>query len=96
MAAGRPAVTTDVGCCRELLEGVDDDLGTAGFCVPPMHQSALAEAMLAMCDNQAERLRMGEIGQKRVSANYRHAQMLERYASLFDEAGGEALGGNRI
>lgn len=96
MAAGRPAVTTDVGCCRELLEGVDDDLGTAGFCVPPMHQSALAEAMLAMCDNQAERLRMGETGQKRVSANYRHAQMLERYAALFDEAGGEALGGNRI
>lgn len=26
MAAGRPAVTTDVGCCRELIEGVDDEL----------------------------------------------------------------------
>ena len=96
MAAGRPAVTTDVGCCRELLEGVEDGLGTAGYCVPPMHQSAMAEAILAMCDNQAQRLRMGEIGQKRVAANYRHAQMISRYAALFEEEGGEALGGNRI
>ena len=86
MAAGRPAVTTDVGCCRELLEGVNDDLGTAGYCVPPMHQSAMAEAILAMCDHEAERRQMGLIGQKRVGANYRHDQMLKRYSDLFDEA----------
>ena len=96
LAAGRPAVTTDVGCCRELLEGVSDELGTAGLCVPPMHQTALAEAIGAMCDNEAERLRMGRAGQQRVAANYRHAQMLERYSALFDEVGGEAGGGNRI
>ena len=87
MAAGRPAVTTDVGCCRELLEGVDDGLGTAGYCVPPMHQSALAEAILAMCNNEAERRRMGRIGQMRVAANYRHDQMLKRYEDLFRQAG---------
>ena len=35
-AAARPCVTTDVGCCRELLEGEEgDDFGTAGFYVPP-------------------------------------------------------------
>lgn len=96
MAAGRPAVTTDVGCCRELLEGVTDDFGTAGYCVPPMHQSAMAEAILTMCRNAAERKRMGEAGQKRVGANYRHAQMLERYEALFQEAKEEADGGNRI
>lgn len=36
MAASRPCVTTDVGCCRELLEGRENDnLGIAGFCAPP-------------------------------------------------------------
>ena len=96
MAAGRPAVTTDVGCCRELLEGVDDGLGTAGYCVPPMHQSAMAEAILAMCGNEAERKRMGRVGQSRVAANYRHDQMLKRYEDLFQQARRDANGGNRL
>ena len=96
MAAGRPAVTTDVGCCRELLEGLGDGLGSAGYCVPPMHQSALAEAMLSMCAGREERLRMGSAGQSRVRANYRHDQMLSRYEALFEEAGGKDFGGNRI
>lgn len=96
MAAGRPAVTTDVGCCRELLEGVDDGLGTAGYCVPPMHQSAIAEAILAMCGNEAERKRMGRVGQSRVAANYRHDQMLKRYEDLFQQARRDANGGDRL
>lgn len=38
MAARRPCVTTDVGCCRELLEGnKEDKLGRAGYCVPPTY-----------------------------------------------------------
>lgn len=88
MAAGRPAVTTDVGSCRELIEGVDDGLGPAGFCVPVMHQSALAEAILALCDNPRERRRMGENGNQRVQAFYRHSLMVERYLDMFDQAAG--------
>ena len=38
MAARRPCVTTEVGCCRELLEGAPGDtFGIAGYCVPPMY-----------------------------------------------------------
>ena len=49
-AAGRPCVTTDVGCCRELLNGMEgDELGSAGFCVPPMDREALCSAMERMC-----------------------------------------------
>ena len=50
MAARRPCVTTEVGCCRELLEGAPgDELGVAGYCVPPMYRQGLADAMEKMC-----------------------------------------------
>lgn len=87
MAAGRPAVTTDVGCCRELLEGVDDGLGEAGLCVPVMHQSALAEAILSLCEDEGMRKRMGRTGQKRVDKLFRHERMLEKYQAIFRHAG---------
>ena len=46
MAARRPCVCTDVGCCRELLEGKQGDpFGLAGYCVPPMYREGLADAM---------------------------------------------------
>ncbi len=86
LAAGRPAVTTDVGCCRELLEDRGDGFGPAGYVVPPMHQSAMAEAILRMCKRESERRAMGKAGQERVAAGYRHAQMLARYEALFEEA----------
>lgn len=87
-AAGRAAVTTDVGSCRELLEGVEDGIGHAGLCVPAMHQSAMAQAILQLCENPAERSRMGENGKKRVHLQYRHETMLERYDRLFHQLGG--------
>ena len=41
-AARRPCVTTDVGCCRELLAGNEEDsFGIAGYCVPPMYREGL-------------------------------------------------------
>ena len=97
MAAGRPAVTTDVGSCRELLEGVDDDCGPAGLCVPVMHQGALAEAMLALCSDEALRVRMGENGRRRVHERYRRETMLARYRAIFDEVGEVTRdGGHRV
>lgn len=86
MAAGRPAVTTDVGCCRELLDGVDDGLGKAGICVPVMHQTALAEAMMTLCENEPLRMQMGRVGKKRVETSYRLDTMLQRYQEIFSGA----------
>lgn len=101
MAAGRPAVTTDVGSCRELIMGAGDDFGPAGLCVPVMHQSALAEAMMTLCEDPEARRRMGDAGRRRVYAQYRHETMLERYEGVFQEAlahtpGGNAHGGHRV
>ena len=86
LAARRPCVTTEVGCCRELLEGAPGDtLGAAGFCVPPMYRQGLAEAMERMCESRTLRERMGDIGQKRVAQYYRHEQMLAQYRALYAE-----------
>lgn len=86
LAARRPCVTTDVGCCRELLEGTPGDiLGAAGFCVPPMYRQGLADAMEKLCVSRPLRQRMGAIGQQRVAQSYRHEQMLARYRALYAE-----------
>lgn len=86
LAAGRPCVTTDVGCCRELLEGnPEDDLGIAGFCAPPMYREGLAEAMEKMCISREARERMGEIGRRRVDKYYRHEKMIEKYRQMYEE-----------
>lgn len=86
-AAGRPCVTTDVGCCKELIHGMEgDELGTAGYCVPPMHRKALCDAMESLCVNAEERYRMGLVGKKRVERYFRHEDMIRNYQTVYDEA----------
>ena len=79
-------MTTEVGCCRELLEGAPgDSFGVAGFVAPPMYRKGLADAMERMCASRARRLEMGERGQRRVATCYLHEQMLANYRALYDE-----------
>ena len=85
-AAGRPCVTTDVGCCKELIYGEGEDhFGQAGYCVPPMQPHALARAMEDLCRNSARRLQMGRIGKKRAQAFFRHEDMIANYLDTYDE-----------
>jgi len=85
-AAGRPCVTTDVGCCRELLEGSPGDtFGIAGYCVPPMQREKLADRMEVMCESRELRLTMGEIAKKRTYEYYRYIIMLTKYRNLYKE-----------
>ncbi len=85
-AAGRPCVTTDVGCCRELLEGgPSDNFGIAGYCVPPMQREKLADRMEIMCESRELRLKMGEIAKKRAGEYYRYEIMLNKYKNLYKE-----------
>ena len=85
-AAGRPCVTTDVGCCRELLEGSPDDkFGVAGYCVPPMQREKLADKMEILCESRKLRLEMGEIAKKRAHEYYRYGIMLNKYKNLYKE-----------
>ena len=83
-AAGRPAVTTDVGCCRELMDG-EDGLGPAGIVVPPMHKDQLADAMVYMCVDKEMRLRMGEAGRKRAGMYYTQKMSIDKFRELYKE-----------
>ncbi len=85
-AARRPVVTTDVGCCSELILGIPpDNLGRAGYFVPPMQREKLADAMEILCSSRAIRLSMGEIGQKRAYEYFRYNIMLTKYRNLYKE-----------
>ncbi len=86
-AAGCPVITTDVGCCKELINKVaeDDDLGPAGYCVPPIHVQAMADAMARMCHNPLERRKMGLTGRKRVEKYFLHEDMIRRYLDVYNE-----------
>ncbi len=55
MAMGRPIITTDTQGCRETVRD-----GVNGYLVPVKDVSALAEKMLAFCDNSARLASMGE------------------------------------
>ena len=87
LAAGRPCVVTDVGSCRELVEGdKEDTIGAAGICIPPMHRAALTNAMLKLCINETLRNSMGMVGKQRVIKLYTHKRMIETYENVYRKA----------
>ena len=84
MVARRPVIATDVGSCRELIEGDEGDLlGHAGICVPPMHQSKLLRALLDLCEDPEGVRQMGEIGYQRVKNYYSMDIMIENYRKVY-------------
>lgn len=89
MAAGRPLVSTDVGSCRELIEGDENDrFGPAGYYVTPLHQSEMLEALLIMCEDSKNREKMSEAGRQRVKAYYNLKGMVENYQKTYQKAMG--------
>lgn len=85
LACGKPFVTTDVGSCRELLLGNDDDFGDAGIVVPVMHYAQTADAIVTLCKNEKLRMEMGANGLARVSHLYTKSNFLDQYRQLYRE-----------
>lgn len=88
LAAEVPFVCTNVGDCKNMLEGTGiDDFGKAGIVVSLMDSKAMAEAIISLIE-QPETLReMGRAGQKRVKQYYRREKFLERFEELYKEVG---------
>lgn len=83
-AAHRPYVTTDVGCCRELIYGDSQDhLGSAGSVVPPMNDKALADEILRLAGSFQLRSRMADIGYERVKNSYTYELFINAYREIY-------------
>jgi polysaccharide biosynthesis protein PelF len=88
-AAGVPLVSTDVGSCRELVEGVgeqDRALGSAGAIVPINDPQALAMACRTLLLDQVAWEQASRAGINRVEMFYAQQEMFSRYRELYQEA----------
>ena len=85
-AAGIPSVATDVGSCREIIEGSDGDpvSGAGGMVVPVGDSAATASAMAALLSDASLRERMGEVMRRRVSQFYNKERIDRTYRALYD------------
>jgi glycosyltransferase involved in cell wall biosynthesis len=87
-AAGIPAVTTDVGSCRELIEGVgpeDRKMGIAGAVVPIADPAAFANAAVALLSDSDSWHSASAAAIARVEAYYDEDEMIERYQLVYEE-----------
>jgi glycosyltransferase involved in cell wall biosynthesis len=85
-AAGLPAVATDVGACREMIEGrsaPDRLLGGSGFVTRVGTPSDTAAALVRLARDPELRKRLGRAGRQRVLGFYRRASMIESYRDLY-------------
>ncbi|HKP55554.1 MAG TPA: GT4 family glycosyltransferase PelF [Polyangiales bacterium] len=88
-AAGVPCVVTDVGACRELIEGGDAEdraLGSAGRVVPFADARALGQAALELLTQPETWQACQFAGLRRVRHHYAHAAMLDAYRALYRAA----------
>jgi len=88
-AAGLPCLATDVGACRELLEGAqpeDQALGVSGAVVPIADPEATArEAIRLLTDHQAWKSAQ-KAGLERVQRYYTLSSMFDQYRDIYNEA----------
>ena len=88
-AAGVPTVSTDVGSCRQLVYGLDEEdraLGASGAVVGIADPQALAEAALHFLTDAEAWHKAAQAGILRVERYYTHPVMFGRYRAVYDKA----------
>ncbi len=79
MAAGLPAVATDVGDVREMLSEPN-----RMFLVPSADEAGLAHRLAELIGNTALRADIGAANRIRVAAEYSHARMVTTYRAIYE------------
>jgi len=85
-AAGVPAVTTDVGSCRQLVNGLpgdDEAIGPSGRVVRIADPEALAQAALELLTDPQAWQQASVAAIKRVETYYQQQQMFDSYQALY-------------
>jgi glycosyltransferase involved in cell wall biosynthesis len=88
-AAGVPCIATDVGACREQIEGgtrEDRELGLAGRVVPFADGDALAHAAVELLSDRDTWLACQATGVRRVQRHYSEQIMLDAYRGVYRTA----------
>ena len=85
-AAGIPFVATNVGSCREIIEGRADEqppLGAGGIVTDLVSPQQIADAVAVLLSDAAKRRQYGETLRTRVSQTYTSAQAVASYKALY-------------
>lgn len=89
MASAKPFVTTNVGGCKELILGKEDDgFGHAGIVAPVMHYEQIANGVIKLCKDKKLRETMGQNGYERVKDYYKRSEFIASYRNLYQSLGG--------
>ncbi len=91
-AAKKAVIATDVGNCKGLIYGEDDEFGTAGILTHIMNISEISKAIVTMAKNKEMCEKMGEIGYQRVMERYQIHHMQDKYKEIY---GDQYYGRNR-
>lgn len=92
-AASMPCVTTNVGCCRELLEGRATEvpnLGRGGYVTDIAAPEQLGDAVSSLLLNARERERMGRNLCERITRHYTSASASQAYRELYNRVVGRS------
>lgn len=88
-AAGIPSVSTDVGCCRELILGIEGErpaFGEGGAITPLANPTAIAAALRELVTNPARLEAAGAAMRGRVKSFYDKRIIDKRYRQLYDNS----------
>lgn len=80
-AAGRPCVTTDVGACREILEGPPGEEG--GYIAELLAADQVADHVVRLLNDRELRQRCGDNLRRKVRRHYASADAAARYRALY-------------
>lgn len=93
MAAEVPIVATDVGSCKELIEGFDnDEIGHAGIITRTTSPSETANAILKIINDVKMSKKMGLNGLERVKKHYSKDAYIEAYRKCYTKLHDEKQG----
>ncbi len=86
--SGIPVVATDVGACRELIQGrklEDKALGPGGIITSVADPKETAAAIVKLVQDQNCYQRMSEAGKERVKRFYDQDDLLSRYLNIYEQ-----------
>jgi glycosyltransferase involved in cell wall biosynthesis len=88
-ASGLPVVATDVGACREIIEGNNEEdraLGSAGMVVSIADPDATARAVIAILTDENRWYQAQKSGIQRIERYYTQSRMLDSYSNIYNQA----------